>query len=222
MPSDLPILYSFRRCPYAMRARMAVYASGQSCALREVVLRNKPPEMITASPKGTVPVLVLPDGQVIEESFEIMLWALERNDPEGWLAPLQNDRDDLDALIEENDGPFKDNLDRYKYPTRYENVDSLEHRERALVFLTKLNERLHNARNLCGDEFTIADAAIAPFVRQFANNDRDWFDSLKLPGVQNWLHSILESDRFLAVMEKYGAWENGMDEPIFPPSPLKP
>ncbi len=120
MSGEVPILYSFRRCPYAMRARMAIAASGQTCALREVVLRNKPPEMIAVSPKGTVPVLVLPDERVIEESLEIMHWALGRNDPQGWLAPLNDDRDALDAMIAENDGPFKDALDRYKYPTRYE------------------------------------------------------------------------------------------------------
>ncbi|MBT4740303.1 MAG: glutathione S-transferase, partial [Rhodospirillaceae bacterium] len=110
MPSEVPILYSFRRCPYAMRARMAIVASGQTCALREVVLRDKPPEMITASPKGTVPVLVLPDERVIEESLEIMRWALGSNDPEGWLAPLNDDGDDFNALIAENDEPFKDAL----------------------------------------------------------------------------------------------------------------
>lgn len=216
MPSELPILYSFRRCPYAMRARMAIAASGQTCALREVVLRNKPPEMIAVSPKGTVPVLVLPDERIIAESLEIMQWALGNNDPQGWLAPLNNDRDGIDALIAENDGPFKDALDRYKYPTRYENTDSLEHRGQGLAFLEKLNARLLKTAYLCGNEFTLADAAIAPFIRQFANNDSEWFNALNLSGVQNWLHSILESDRFLGVMEKYPAWESGMDEPAFP------
>ncbi|MGY9105571.1 MAG: glutathione S-transferase N-terminal domain-containing protein, partial [Alphaproteobacteria bacterium] len=105
MPVEAPILYSFRRCPYAIRARMAIAASGQTCALREVVLRNKPPEMIAVSPKATVPLMVLPDGRVIEESLEIMHWSLDRHDLEGWLTPLNNDRDDIDALIAENDGP---------------------------------------------------------------------------------------------------------------------
>lgn len=216
MPSELPILYSFRRCPYAMRARMAIAASGQTCALREVVLRNKPPEMIAVSPKGTVPVLMLPDERVIEESLEIMQWALGNNDPQGWLAPLNDDRDDSDALIAESDGPFKDALDRYKYPTRYENTDPLEYRSQGLAFLEKLNARLLKTAYLCGNEFTLADAAIAPFIRQFANNDREWFNALDLSGVQNWLQGILESDRFLGVMEKYPAWKSGMDEPAFP------
>ena len=142
MPDDVPVLYSFRRCPYAMRARLAIAASGQTCALREVVLRNKPPEMIAVSPKGTVPVIVLPDTEVIEESLEIMRWALDRHDPEGWLVPSDLDRDDIDALIAENDGPFKDALDRYKYPTRYENTDPLDHRTQGEAFLKKLNARL--------------------------------------------------------------------------------
>lgn len=216
MPRELPILYSFRRCPYAMRARMAIVASGQTCALREVVLRNKPPEMIAASPKGTVPVLVLPDDRVIEESLDVMRWALGRNDPEGWLAPLTDDRDDSEALIAENDGPFKAALDRYKYPTRYDNTDPLQNRAQGLAFLEKLNARLLKTDYLCGSDFTLADAAIAPFIRQFANTDRDWFNALDLSGVQNWLQSILESDRFLSVMKKYPTWESGMDEPAFP------
>jgi len=215
MPGEVPILYSFRRCPYAVRARMAIFASGQTCALREVVLRNKPPEMIAASPKGTVPVLVLPDERVIEQSLEIMWWALSCNDPEGWLAPLNDDCDDSDALIAENDGPFKDDLDRYKYPTRYEISDPLHHRIQGLAFLKKLNARLLKTAYLCGNDFTFSDAAISPFIRQFANNDSEWFNALDLPGVQNWLQSILESDRFLSVMEKYPAWESGMDEPAF-------
>ena len=211
-----PILYSFRRCPYAMRARMAIFSSGQVCALREVVLRSKPVEMIAVSPKGTVPVMVLPDERVIEESLEIMRWALGRNDPQGWLAPLNYERDDIDALIAENDGPFKDNLDRYKYPTRYEISDPVPYRIEGLAFLKKLNARLLKTLYLCGNDFSFSDAAISPFIRQFANNDREWFNALDLPGIQNWLESILRSDQFLGVMEKYPAWESGMDEPAFP------
>jgi glutathione S-transferase len=224
MAGEMPILYSFRRCPYAMRARMAIAVSGQTCALREIVLRNKPPEMIQASPKSTVPLLVLtddpdnPDDRVIEESLEIMHWALGRNDPEGWLAPLSDDRKDIDALIAENDGPFKEHLDRYKYPTRYENADPLHHRAQGTAFLEKLEARLLKAAFLCGNEFTLADAAISPFIRQFANNDREWFDALDMPGVQRWLKCVLESDCFLRVMEKYPAWEGGMDALTFPPA----
>lgn len=195
---------------------MAIAASGQTCALREVILRNKPPEMLAVSPKGTVPVLVLPDETVIEESLEIMQWALGRNDPEGWLAPLNDDSDDIETLIAENDGSFKDNLDRYKYPTRYDISDPLPNRHQGLTFLEKLNTRLLKADYLCGNHFTFADAAIAPFVRQFANTDRAWFNALDLTRLQDWLRGILESDRFLRVMEKYPAWESGVAEPSFP------
>jgi len=147
-----------------------------------------------------------------------MRWALGRHDPEGWLVPWDHDRDDIDALITENDGPFKDALDRYKYPTRYENTDPLHHRSQGEAFLNKLNARLLNTTYLCGNDFTFADAAISPFIRQFANTDREWFDALDLSGVQRWLQNILQSDRFLRVMEKYPAWESGMDEPEFPPA----
>jgi glutathione S-transferase len=195
---------------------MAIAASSQKCALREVVLRNKPHEMLTVSPKGTVPVLVLPDQRVVEESLDIMQWALSRNDPDGWLAPLQDDREDVETLIAENDGSFKNDLDRYKYPTRYDNADPLHHRSQGLAFLKKLNARLSETTYLCSNDFTFADAAIAPFIRQFANTDREWFNALDLSGVQTWLQSILESDQFLRVMKKYPAWESGMDEPAFP------
>ena len=216
MPDKTPILYSFRRCPYAMRARLAIAVSGQTCALREVVLRNKPPEMIQASPKGTVPVMLLPNGHVLEESLEIMRWALEQSDPEGWLAPLNEDSDDINALLSENDGSFKENLDRYKYPTRYNISDPLHYRSQGVLFLEKLNTRLIKTPYLFGYNFTFADAAILPFVRQFANNDRKWFDALSLSGVQNWLQSILESERFLNMMLKYPVWKSGMNEPTFP------
>ena len=216
MPDETPILYSFRRCPYAMRARLAIAVSGQTCALREVVLRNKPPEMIQASPKGTVPVMLLPNGHVLEESLEIMHWALNKSDPEGWLAPLNEASDDINTLISENDGSFKENLDRYKYPTRYNISDPLHYRSQGVLFLEKLNRRLTKKPYLCGYTFTFADAAILPFVRQFANNDRKWFDALRLSGVQNWLQSILESERFLNMMLKYPVWKSGMNEPTFP------
>ena len=220
MPDETPILYSFRRCPYAMRARLAIAVSGQTCALREVVLRNKPPEMIQASPKGTVPVMLLPNGHVLEESLEIMHWALNKSDPEGWLAPLNEASDDINTLISENDGSFKENLDRYKYPTRYNISDPLHYRSQGVLFLEKLNRRLTKKPYLCGYNFTFADAAILPFVRQFANNDRKWFDTLSLSGVQNWLQSILESERFLNMMLKYPVWQSGMDEPAFPSGTL--
>ncbi len=209
--TGLPILYSFRRCPYAMRARMALLVSDTPVRLREVVLRDKPAEMIEVSPKATVPVLVLPDGQVIDESLAIMRWALKRNDPDGWLL----DSEAESALIEEADGPFKDDLDRYKYPTRYENVDPLDHRAGGLVFLEKLDALLLDSGQLMGAKPTLADHAIFPFVRQFANNDRDWFDQLPLPALQQWLSDHLASALFATTMVKYPQWVSGDAEPVF-------
>tara|TARA_Y100000588_G_scaffold389818_1_gene493596 strand:- start:852 stop:1382 length:531 start_codon:yes stop_codon:yes gene_type:complete len=176
--------------------------------------------MIAASPKGTVPVILLPNGQILEESLDIMHWALDKNDPEGWLTPLNDSGAVINNLISENDGSFKDNLDRYKYPTRYDVSDPLHYRSKGEMFLEKLNDRLLETPYLCGSSFTFADAAIIPFIRQFANNDRKWFNALSLPGLQNWLQSILESDRFLNVMLKYPVWENGMAEPAFPSGTL--
>ena len=209
--TELPVLYSFRRCPYAMRARMALLVSKIPVRLREVVLRDKPEEMIAASPKATVPVLVLPDGQVIDESLAIMHWALERNDPENWLQGSAAET----ALIAEADGPFKHALDRYKYPTRYENVDPLDHRAAGQAFLEKLDGLIQPSGQLMGAKPTLADHAIFPFVRQFANNDRDWFDQLPLPALQKWLGDHLASPLFATTMVKYPQWVSGDVEPVF-------
>lgn len=211
-----PVLYSFRRCPYAMRARMAIAVSGYTCLLREINLKDKPDEMLAASPKGTVPVLVLEDGMVIDESLDVMFWALGQNDPEDWLAPLQNDEADARALIAENDGPFKANLDRYKYPTRYDDVDPLDHRAGGLAFLKILDDRLNGRAYLAGDAFSLLDAAIIPFVRQFANTDRDWFDQSGLNHVPHWLDAALASERFTRVMAKYPLWKTTGEEAVFP------
>lgn len=209
--TEMPVLYSFRRCPYAMRARMALLISATPARLREVVLRNKPEEMIAASPKATVPVLVLADGQVIDESLAIMHWALARNDPQGWLQGNETET----ALIAEADGPFKDHLDRYKYPTRYENVDPLDHRAGGLEFLEKLDALIQPSGQLMGAQPSLADHAIFPFVRQFANNDRDWFDQLPLPALQKWLGDHLASPLFATTIVKYPQWMSGDVEPVF-------
>lgn len=209
-PSALPILYSFRRCPYAMRARMALWVSGMSVQLREVKLADKPPQLIEASPKATVPVLVLADGTVIDESLAIMRWALSQNDPESWLAG-----DDA-SLIARNDGPFKKHLDRYKYPTRYpeeacgdEDTFRLDHRTHGFAILQKLDGDLGSSKHLRGDRRTLADIAVFPFVRQFANTDRDWFDEQGLPHLQEWLEGHLASDLFASVMAKFTPWKSG-------------
>ena len=197
-----PILYSFRRCPYAMRARMALLVSGQTCVLREVALRAKPAEMIEASAKATVPVLVLPDGQVIDESLDIMRWALARNDPEDWLGA------DDPALVAENDGPFKQHLDCYKYPNRHDS-DPAEHRAMGLTFLTSLEARLAEHANLCRESRSFADIAVIPFVRQFAATDQSWFEAQSLPRLKAWLTCHQESPLFLQAMLRVPPWQAG-------------
>ena len=195
---------------------MAIAVSGQNCELREVVLRSKPAEMIEVSPKGTVPVLVLPESHVIEESMEIMYWALDKDDPEEWLITTNQYRKDTDLLIAENDGAFKENLDKYKYSARFEHGDPVYHRSECLTFLDKLNERLSATNYLCSDKFSLIDAAISPFVRQFANTDREWFDTLDFPGIHRWLQLILESDLFVSVMKKYPIWDSDTKKTTFP------
>ncbi len=206
-PVAAPVLYSFRRCPYAMRARLALVVSGTACELREVKLADKPQAMLSASPKGTVPVLVLADGGVVDESIAVMRWALARHDPEGWL-----ERDDA-ALVGENDGPFKHALDRYKYPNRYDDCDPLPHRERGADFLRRLDARLADGGQLCGDRRGLADAAIFPFVRQFANHDRAWFDAQPFAHLQRWLAGHCESPLFTTVMQRERPWQPG-DAPV--------
>lgn len=194
-----PVLYSFRRCPYAMRARLALAVSGVRYELREVKLSDKPAAMLALSPKATVPVLHLPDGRVIDESLDIIRWALAAHDPEAWLS-----RDDP-ALIAANDGGFKHDLDRYKYPERH-GSDADAHRERALTFLAVLERRLAVERHLCGAQRGLADAAILPFVRQFAGVDPAWFAHRPLAGVQTWLAGHLASDLFAAIMTLRPRW----------------
>ncbi len=212
----MPILYSFRRCPYAMRARLAIAASGQQVELREVVLRDKPASMLEASPKGTVPVLVLPDGAVVEESIDVMDWALSQADPEGWRDLPAETLAEIDALIRELDGPFKSALDRYKYENRHEGVVALEEREKAVPFLQMLDERLSRSRHLFADRFTYGDAAVLPFVRQFAHVDRDWFWAQDWPHLVGWLDGFLASERLAGVMKKYRQWKTGEAGVYFP------
>lgn len=204
-----PVLYSFRRCPYAMRARLALAVSGTDYELREIKLSAKPEAMLAASPKGTVPVLVLPDGEVIDQSIDIMRRMLARHDPEGWL-----DRDDP-ALIVANDGPFKHDLDRYKYPERHE-ADAMAHRASGLEFLREIDGRLAPTGHLCGATRGLADAALVPFVRQFAAVDREWFDAQSLPHLKPWLSAYLDSELFDAIMLRVPPWAPS-DAPISGP-----
>lgn len=209
MSPPLPILYSFRRCPYAMRARMGIMSSGLNVELREVLLKDKPSEMIEASPKATVPVLVDTDGTVVDESLDVMLWALGQSDPENWLS------DEAMELIAHNDGPFKAALDRYKYPNRYASETIDRHEQRAICASTfeRYEERLTQQKFLLGDKPTIADNAIFPFVRQCANVDREWFDAQPWPNLQKWLEHFLNSERFDYIMRKNAPWQTG-DKPL--------
>ena len=205
--SALPILYTFRRCPYAMRARMALWVAGIAVELREVKLAAKPPELIAASPKATVPVLVLPDGTVVDESLAIMRWALAQNDPEGWLAG------DEPALIAVNDGAFKYHLDRAKYPGRYDEDGVTDHRAEGLGLLAPLEARLARGANLCGPTRALTDIALVPFLRQFAAIDPAWFASQPLPRLQGWLERRTAEPLFASIMPKFAPWQAG-DAPI--------
>ena len=209
MPVPPPILYSFRRCPYAMRARMAVLSSGIEVELREILLKDKPNSMIQASPKATVPVLLLPDGSVIDESLDVMHWALRENDPEKWANA------EATPLIDNNDGPFKAALDRYKYSNRYKDEEIVTHEQRAICAATfeDYEERLSMHRYLLGDMPSIADNAIFPFVRQCANVDRSWFDGQPWPKLHAWLEEFLSSERFEIAMRKHDPWQMG-DVPL--------
>ena len=199
-----------------MRARMALAVSAQRCVIREVVLRDKPPCMLGFSAKGTVPVLVFPDGRVVDESLDIMKWALSQNDPKGWLDLSTDAIDAGDGLIAYNDGEFKDHLDRTKYPNRYAEVDPLYHRGEAEFFLHQLNDQLAGQSFLFGESVTISDIAIFPFIRQLANHNRIWFDGCPLPNLQSWLAGLLQSDIFLFTMAKYPQWRDGDPVTWFP------
>ncbi|WP_296424703.1 glutathione S-transferase [Yoonia sp.] len=210
MPT-LPILWSFRRCPYAMRARLAIRASGLAVELREILLRDKPDMFLATSPKGTVPVLHSGD-RIIAESRDIMLWALRQCDPEGWLDMAPEGH----ALIDSCDGPFKRALDHTKYAVRYPHLDVAAERAKAMEFLQHLDDRLTGAPFLMGPTRSLADMAILPFVRQFANIDRAWFNAQQMSPLTRWLDAFLASDPFAAVMVKYAPWHADQDRVLFP------
>jgi glutathione S-transferase len=191
-------LYSFRRCPYAMRARMALRYSGVPVEIVEVSLKAKPAEMLAISPKGTVPVLDA-GGRVIDESLEIMRWALAQNDPQGWL--LDGDAR-IAELIEANDQVFKVHLNRYKYAERYPEQPMEVYRAEGAVHLQRLEALLNDHDYLLADHPSLADIALLPFVRQFAHVDREWFAQTPYVRLQAWLQRFLESDLFTSIMKK--------------------
>ena len=217
LPQDAPILYSFRRCPYAMRARLALLVSGIRCEMREITLAHKPSNMLEASPKGTVPVLVLKD-RVLDQSVDIMQWALQQNDPEGWSTSGLRLDEEARALVRICDDAFKTHLDRYKYPNRYDLLDGLADREAGSAYLDQLNTKLMQSTFLMGTKWSWVDAAIAPFVRQFARTDSIWFDAQTWPALQNWLTQFEHSENFSTVMHRYKIWYEGAKPVAFPPA----
>ncbi len=195
-----------------MRARMAIMISQTPVRLREVLLRDKPGEMLAISAKGTVPVLV--DGNLtVDESLEIMRWALAINDPENWLKSA------MEPLVQECDGDFKHHLDRYKYASRYDQSEAIAHRDAGFAFLQKLDMRLGDTAFLAGDTRSFVDMAIFPFVRQFRIADARWFDSASISHVQQWLSGLLDSALFNGVMQKYPVWKDTGEEITFPAAP---
>ena len=211
--NNLPILYSFRRCPYAMRARMAIHISGQKCELREVLLRDKPPSMLEYSAKGTVPVLILQDGKVIDESLDVIDWALNLNDPDNWQR--SKDTKKTKELIKINDGEFKYHLDRYKYSKRYDNEDPEFHRKKCLKFIESVNNELNNSKYIFDDNISYADIVLLPFIRQFRIADIDWFDALPYNNLKKWLSGFLDSTLLNSIMKKYDLWKEGDKSIVF-------
>lgn len=206
-----PILYSFRRCPYAMRARLAIASAGITVELREILLRDKAPEFLETSPKGTVPVLQ--SDEVIEESLDVMHWALSQSDPEGLMTDMTEERA---ALIAECDGPFKKALDQTKYAVRYPDLDPEASRATAAAFIQKLDTLIGDGDWLFGDQPSLPDLAILPFVRQFAHTDLDWWNEQNFPNAQRWLATFKASSRFAGIMTKYTPWKAGDDVILFP------
>lgn len=195
-----------------MRARLGLTYAGIKCELREVVLRDKPQEMITLSPKATVPVLQLPDGQVIDESYDIITWAISQNDPDNWQDFLKQ----TDELVALNDGVFKAALDKYKYASRFPEHPADHYRTQGETFLSTLDSLLEKQAFLLGQSQTIADIAIFPFIRQFAHVDLDWFKSTRYSSLQRWLSHYLESPLFKSIMMKYPKWQTGQEPLYFP------
>ncbi|MGY8529286.1 glutathione S-transferase [Paracidovorax citrulli] len=196
---------------------MAIAASGLRCEWREVVLRDKPAALLAASPKGTVPVLVLPGGQVLEQSLDIMRWALAQRDPEGWLQA--GEPDEVEALIASCDGTFKQALDRCKYPERHPELPPGAAQSQARAWLVGLEDRLARSAYLCGSRAALSDVALMPFVRQYAGIDRTDWDARPWPRLQAWLAAWESGALFEQVMHKAPAWRDGQAVQYFPPGP---
>ena len=210
--NQLPVLYSFRRCPYAIRARLAIKVSDLDVELREIKLSNKPEEMLACSPKGTVPVLILPNGTVIDESKDIMEWALNQSDPNDWLTDDVALQQEANNLIDYNDNEFKKYLDLYKYADRYPENTAEYYRQQGEVFLEKLECELYKTKFILKEDITLVDMAVLPFIRQFAFVDKDWFDKSQYNKLKKWLEMLLETSLFNDVMKKHPVWSKEGDD----------
>jgi len=228
---NYPILYSLQHCPYAMRARMGILLADQCVRLRAIVLKNKPKEMLKVSPKGTVPVLVIEnestfnnaleengikDYKVIEESLDVMLWALTKNDPRNLLLNHQPTMlAEMLSFISHFDCEFKSNLEKYKSAKRYHDDDKLSHREACIKDISQLEQKLSQHQYLMGDQLSLVDYAILPFIRQFTRVERKWYLSSPYPKLQLWLKSHIESPLYSKVMAKHPLWSENNEDVIF-------
>lgn len=209
-----PILYSFRRCPYAMRARLAIKASGLIVEIREVELKNKPKEFLNISPKATVPIVCISSKQIIEESLDIMEWALKINDPLKLLKNEKLNRIEIHSILNKLENEFKQNLDRYKYSSRFDLPNPGLYRDKNLQTLNEFNNLLQNNKGICSSNLSLLDYAVFPFIRQFRNVNSVWFDSLELKFLQTWLYELIDSDEFSSIMKKYEIWKPNQ-KPIY-------
>lgn len=203
-----PVLYSYRRCPYAMRARMALRYANIDVEVREIVLREKPAQMLAVSPKGTVPVLVLASGQVLEQSLDIINWALKQSDVDEWIVQDQAVQKLSADLIATNDGDFKQALDKYKYAIRFPENPPDVYRAQGEAFLLRLESLLQQNAYLFRNTVSKADIAIFPFVRQFSMVDEVWFETANYPSLKAWLNGLLNSQLFIDVMQKHSVWKD--------------
>lgn len=213
---SLPILYSLRQCPYAMRARIGVLLANQTVILRDIVMTNIPDEMLSVSPKGTVPVLLFDDATVIEESLEIMIWALNKNDPDDLLYNQQADAcSEMLALIKLSDSDFVEALNKYKAAARYHDTNEDTCRTQCEEFITLLEERLNNHKFLMGNTPSLADYAMLPFIRQFSRVDRKWYLQSPYPKLQHWLEKHYQNPLFSKAMKKYPQWLENKETVLF-------
>ena len=222
--TTLPILYSLKNCPYAMRARMAIFYSQNAVVLCNIALNNKPAKMLDASPKGTVPVLVLSEQEpsIIDESLDIMLWALSNNDPSDLLHKEDSSAlPNMLKLIATFDNEFKGCLEAYKCAKRYHEDNLIDCRQACEIFIHDLEQRLteqHLTENrfLMSSKLSLADIAVLPFIRQFAKVERQWYLQSPYPHVRSWLNNFLQNAMFAKVMTKYPLWSQHSEKIIFP------